>query len=125
MKRVHNDHGSAGGSPPSAVPTGQSAKGRKRKTEIVEQHNGTRKATLKSMPVADSKQVSSKPLLEQWLDQRRVVEDLFRGLSKPEDARNLPQINEMQKRLAFMAKMTSDLNTVSPTDHSRGNYTTG
>jgi hypothetical protein len=128
MKRVHNDHGSAGGSPPSAT-NGQSAKGRKRKTEIAEQQNGTRKATLKSMPVVEPKQGSSKPLLEQWLEQRRAVEDLCRGLGKPDDARNLQQISEMQKRLNFMAKMTSELNPVAPTeilpDSNRRNYTTG
>ncbi|TWU75775.1 hypothetical protein ED733_003212 [Metarhizium rileyi] len=127
MKRVHNDHGSAGGSPPAPA-NGQSTKGRKRKPEVVEQQNSTRKATLKSMPVADSKQVSAKPLLEQWLDQRRAVEDLCHGLGKPEDARNLQHINEMQKRLAYMAKMTSDWNSVATdirADTNRRNYSTG
>ncbi|EFY97455.2 C2H2 transcription factor [Metarhizium robertsii ARSEF 23] len=125
MKRVHNDHGSSSGSPP-ATANGQSAKGRKRKTEVAEPQNGTRKATLKSMPVADSKQVSSKPLLEQWLDQRRAVEDLCRSLSKPDDARNLGQIHEMQKHLSIMAHMTSSV--TSPDirlDTNRRNYTTG
>ncbi|KHN99685.1 Zinc finger, C2H2-type/integrase, DNA-binding protein [Metarhizium album ARSEF 1941] len=129
MKRVHNDHGSSGGSPPAAAANGQSAKGRKRKTEVAEQQSGTRKATLKSMPAADSKQVSAKPLVEQWLDQRRAVEDLCRSLNKPDDARNLHQIGEMQKRLAFMAKMTSDWNAVTCADilpdTNRRNYTTG
>lgn len=125
MKRVHNDHGSSSGSPP-ATANGQSAKGRKRKTEVAEPQNGTRKATLKSMPVADSKQVSSKPLLEQWLDQRRAVEDLCRSLSKPDDDRNLQQIGEMQKRLSIMAHMASSFHStdIRP-DTNRRNYTTG
>ncbi|PNY23651.1 Uncharacterized protein TCAP_06404 [Tolypocladium capitatum] len=109
MKRVHNDHGSAGGSPPSG-PAAQSAKGRKRKTDVPEQQTTTsRKASVKSMPVAEPVRASAKPLLEQWLDHRRAVEDMIRGLNKPEDSRNLQQITEVQKRLSVMAKMTTEL----------------
>lgn len=129
MKRVHNDHGSAGGSPPSGG-SSQSVKGRKRKTEVAEQTNATRKATLKSMPVADTKPVPpSKPLLEQWLDQRRVVEDVIRGLNKPDDARSLQQIGDVQKRLAYMANITKELSSVASdmlqADTSRRPYSTG
>ncbi|PFH58455.1 hypothetical protein XA68_13661 [Ophiocordyceps unilateralis] len=100
MKRVHNDHGSAGGSPPSAT-VAQPSKGRKRKTDVPEpQTTASRKASVKNMPVAEPVQPSSKPLLEQWLDHRRVVEDMVRGLDKPEDSRSLQQITEVQKRLA-------------------------
>ncbi|KAG5982524.1 hypothetical protein E4U55_001774 [Claviceps digitariae] len=117
MKRVHNDHGSAGGSPPSGGSSSQSAKGRKRKTEVAEQSSGTRKATLKSMPVVEApKHVPVKPLLEQWLDQRRVVEEIVRGLDKPDDARSLQQIGDVQKRLAYMANMTKELSSVTTTD---------
>ncbi|KAF4507462.1 hypothetical protein G6O67_003954 [Ophiocordyceps sinensis] len=108
MKRVHNDHRTAAGSPPSAAGA-QSAKGRKRKTDVPEpQTAASRKATVKSMPVAEPVQ-SSRPLLEQWMDHRRVVEDMVRGLSKPEDSRSLQQITEVQKRLSVMAKMTTEL----------------
>ncbi|KAG6003651.1 hypothetical protein E4U21_001812 [Claviceps maximensis] len=130
MKRVHNDHGSAGGSPPSGG-SSQSAKGRKRRTEVPEPSSGTRKATLKSMPVAETtKHVQAKPLLEQWLDQRRVVEELVRGLNKPDDARNLQQIGDVQKRLAYMANMTKELSSVMPTEMnttetSRRTYSSG
>ncbi|EQL03065.1 zinc finger domain-containing protein [Ophiocordyceps sinensis CO18] len=107
MKRVHNDHRTAAGSPPSAAGA-QSAKGRKRKTDVPEpQTAASRKATVKSMPVAEP--VASRPLLEQWMDHRRVVEDMVRGLSKPEDSRSLQQITEVQKRLSVMAKMTTEL----------------
>lgn len=130
MKRVHNDHGSAGGSPPSGG-SSQSVKGRKRKTEVAEASSGTRKATLKSMPVAEpAKPVPAKPLLEQWLDQRRVVEEIVRGLNKPDDARSLQQIGDVQKRLAYMANMTKELSSVTttdmvPTETSRRTYSSG
>lgn len=127
MKRVHNDHGSAGGSPPSGT-NAQSTKGRKRKTEGAEPQNGNRKATLKSMPVADSKQTPAKPLLEQWLDQRRVVEEIVRGLNKPDDARSLQQIGDVQKRLAYMANMTKKLSSAAsdtPAETNRRHYSSG
>ncbi|KAG5925715.1 hypothetical protein E4U42_004025 [Claviceps africana] len=130
MKRVHNDHGSAGGSPPSGG-SSQSVKGRKRRTEVAEAPTGARKATLKSMPVAETtKHVPAKPLLEQWLDQRRVVEEIVRGLHKPDDARSLQQISDVQKRLAYMATMTKELSSVASTttaaaETSRAPYTSG
>ena len=134
MKRVHNDHGSAGGSPPSATNGAQAAiKTRKRKTEVSDSNNGTttaRKAAMKASPAVDSKQrPSAKPLLEQWLEQRRALEDMVRSLNKPDDTRNLQFIGEMQKRLTFMAKMTTEMNSVAavnvlPNTRKRS-YTTG
>ncbi|PHH86834.1 hypothetical protein CDD83_9693 [Cordyceps sp. RAO-2017] len=116
MKRVHNDHGSTGGSPPSAT-VGQSAKGRKRKTEVPEaQTPASRRASVKNMPVAEPVQPSARPLLEQWLDHRRAVEDMVRGLGKPEDSRNLQQITEVQKHLSVMAKMTTELAAAPKTE---------
>lgn len=128
MKRVHNDHGSTGGSPPSGT-SGPGPKGRKRKTEVVEQPVATRKATLKSVPVVSVKQTSPKPLLQQWLDQRHAAEEIIRSMKKPDDARSLQQITEVQKRLSYMAKMTTELTSV-PTadilpDTGRRDYTTG
>lgn len=108
MKRVHNDHRTAAGSPPSAA-AAQAAKGRKRKTDVPEPPTATsRKTSVKSTPVAEPVQ-PSKPLLEQWMDHRRAVEDMVRGLDKPEDSRNLQQITEVQKHLFVMAKMTTEL----------------
>ncbi|KAJ6446619.1 zinc finger domain-containing protein [Purpureocillium lavendulum] len=130
MKRVHNDHGSAGGSPPSAPTVQSSTKGRKRKTDIPEQQTtSTRKASVKSMAAAEQSQSSSKPLLDQWLDHRRAVEAMIRGLHKPEDSRNLQQITEVQKHLSAMAKMTTDLSGMPKADimpaPSRRSYTSG
>ncbi|KAI9166659.1 hypothetical protein HJFPF1_02773 [Paramyrothecium foliicola] len=114
MKRVHNDHGSAGGSPPAAT---QQPKGRKRKTDVPEaQATPSRKTSVKSVQPADSQQTSAKPLLEQWLDHRKAVEDILRSLDKPEDVRNIQQISEVQRRLNAMAKMTSDLSALPKTD---------
>ncbi|RDA92845.1 hypothetical protein CP533_2882 [Ophiocordyceps camponoti-saundersi (nom. inval.)] len=135
MKRVHNDHGSAGGSPPSAAAV-QPSKGRKRKTDIPEPQTTTtttttpstsRKASVKTAPVAEPVQPSSKPLLEQWLDHRHVVEDMVRGLNKPDDSRSLQQITEVQKRLSVMAKMTTELSAmpkaeIFPTPSRRSYY---
>jgi len=130
MKRVHNDHGSAGGSPPSAAPGAQSStKGRKRKTDVPEpQATSTRKASVKSLPV-EPVQATAKPLLDQWLDHRRAVEGMIRGLHKPEDSRNLQQITEVQKHLAAMAKVTTELNGMPKAEiipaPSRRSYASG
>lgn len=117
MKRVHNDQGSSGGSPPTA-PAQQPTKSRKRKTDVPEAQAPTsRKATLKAMPAPEPKQDSARPLLDQWMDHRKAVENIFRGLVKPDDARNIQQISEVQHRLSVMAKMTTDLNALSATAH--------
>lgn len=121
MKRVHNDYASTTGSPPAA--TAQPApKGRKRKTDVPEPcSTNTRKATLKSMPVADSKETPATPLLDQWLNHRKAVEDLLHGLQKPEDARNLQHIGEVQKRLSAMAKLTTDLTSTVKSEGALAN----
>lgn len=117
MKRVHNDHASASGSPPSG-PTQQGTKGRKRKSEVPEsQATNSRKSSVKSMP-AEPKQPPTRPLIDQWMDHHKAVENLFRGLVKPEDARNIQHINDMQQRLSAMMKVTSDLNAIT-----NGNFT--
>lgn len=110
MKRVHNDHGSASGSPPAAPATAQPAKGRKRKTDGSDpQANTSRKASQKSAPPKETK-VSTKPLLDEWMNHRKAVEDMLRGMSKPEDARNIHHISEIKKRLEAMNSMTATLN---------------
>ncbi|CAM1505444.1 Fc.00g110810.m01.CDS01 [Cosmosporella sp. VM-42] len=116
MKRVHNDHGSASGSPPTAPVQTAPSKGRKRKTDVPENQAPTsRKSSVKSVP-QERKQDSTRPLLDQWMEHRKVVDNLFRGLVKPEDARNIQQINDMQNRLAAMLKVTSDLNAITKSD---------
>lgn len=110
MKRVHNDHGSSGGSPPS-VAVNQPVKGRKRKTDVPEsQATNSRKASVKAMSAPEPKENSTRPLLDQWMEHRKAVENLFQGLGKPEDARNIQNINDMQLRLSAMVKVTTDLN---------------
>ncbi|KAK7414905.1 hypothetical protein QQX98_006326 [Neonectria punicea] len=116
MKRVHNDHGSSGGSPPT-VAVNPPSKGRKRKTDVPEtQPTNSRKAAVKSMPVTEPKESSTRPLLDQWMDHRKAVESLFQGLVKPEDARNIQQISDMQLRLTAMVKVTADLNAAKATN---------
>lgn len=116
MKRVHNDQGSSGGSPPCA-PVQQPTKSRKRKTDVPEsQATTSRKAPLKAMPAAEPKQNSARPLLEQWMEHRKVVDNIFRGLVKPDDTRNIQQINDIQQHLSVMAKMTTELSAVSKAD---------
>ena len=121
MKRVHNDHGSASGSPPgSNIPVQQpsasnsASKNRKRKTEGAEpQSSSTRKSSQKSVAPKETKpqQPAAKPLLEQWMDHRKAVEELLRSLNKPQEARTMQQLSEMQKRLSVMTQMSSELNT--------------
>ncbi|KAI5465520.1 hypothetical protein BGZ63DRAFT_348081 [Mariannaea sp. PMI_226] len=112
MKRVHNDHGSAGNSPPSSATN--NAKGRKRKTDAVpESQTNSRKAAVKSMPAPETKENLTQPLLAQWMDHRKVVETLIHGLVKPEDTRNIKQIHDVQERLTAMLKLTTDLNAAA------------
>ncbi|KAH6897231.1 hypothetical protein B0T10DRAFT_526402 [Thelonectria olida] len=111
MKRVHNDHGSSGGSPPSG--TANSSKGRKRKTDVPETQANSRKSAVKSMPAPEPKEDLTRPLLDQWMDHRKVVEILVQGLVKPEDTRNFKQIHDVQDRLTAMLKLTTDLNTAA------------
>jgi hypothetical protein len=61
----------------------------------------------------ESKQPTGKPLLEQWLEQRKAVEDMLRGLDKPEDSQTISQLTEMQRRLSMMTRMASEFSTPS------------
>ncbi|RFU75176.1 hypothetical protein TARUN_7076 [Trichoderma arundinaceum] len=127
MKRVHNDHGSTGASPTTAAQ--QAAKGRKRKSDASETQGSTsRKASIKSMPAPEPKQPPVKPLIEQWLDHRKAVEDLVRRMNKPEDVQSLQHISEAQKRLEAMLKMATDLASTTPKTEmpaGRRHYMTG
>lgn len=111
MKRVHNDHGSTGtASPPGSSFVQPAAKGRKRKTEGSEvQPTSSRKSTQKVMSPKEHKKPAAKPLIEQWMDHRKVVEEMIRGLDKPQDVQTLQQITEMQKRLSVMTQMSSSM----------------
>lgn len=65
------------------------------------------------MPVPqEPKESPTQPLLDQWMEHRKAVENLFRTLVKPEDAQNVQHITTMQKRLASMMKLTNELNPV-------------
>lgn len=108
MKRVHNDPGSSGGSPPAAPAAAQPSKGRKRKSDSSDS-NTSRKSSQKTVAPKDTK-VAAKPLLDQWVDHRHAVEELLRNLNKPEDVKNLQQISEMKKLLDAMTQMTSAFN---------------
>ncbi|ODA80084.1 hypothetical protein RJ55_03042 [Drechmeria coniospora] len=111
MKRVHNDHGISSGSPPAAaVPVSQPVNGsRKRKLDAPEQQvSASRKTVVKPVPMVEQVRNTTRPLLDQWLDHRRAVEDAIRGLNKPGDSRNLRHITRVQKHLSAMAKMTAD-----------------
>lgn len=113
MKRVHNDHGSAGGSLTTAAQ--QAAKGRKRKSDASETQVPTsRKASIKSMPAPEPKQPPVKPLIEQWLDQRKALEEIVHCMNKPDDAQSLHHIAEAQKRLDIMFKMATDVANATP-----------
>lgn len=105
MKRVHNDHGSAGGSPPSGA--AQTTKGRKRKTEVAEtQAPSSRKAAVKSMPAPKEIKDTTQPLVDLWMSHHKAVEGMFRGLVKPDDMQNIQNITSMQERLDAMMKLT-------------------
>lgn len=111
MKRVHNDHGSAGASPTGAAQ--QATKGRKRKSDAEAQGSPSRKASIKSMPAPEPKQPPVKPLIEQWLEQRKALETFVQRMDKP-DLQSLQHIAEAQKHLEIMVKMATDATTVTP-----------
>lgn len=127
MKRVHNDHGSTGGSPTGAAQ--QATKGRKRKSDASETQGSTsRKASIKSMPAPEPKQPPVKPLIEQWLDQRKALEEIVHRMNKPDDVQSLQHISEAQKRLEVMFKMATDVANVTPKTEmqsGRRHYLTG
>ena len=113
MKRVHNDPGSSGGSPPAVPAAAQPSKGRKRKSDSSD--NTTSRKSSHKHTAKDTK-VQTKPLLAQWLDHRHAVEELIRSLNKPEDVKSLHQISEMKKLLDDMTHMTSGYNHALSTD---------
>ena len=110
MKRVHGDTGSTAGSPPqtSSASTG---KGRKRKTDTspAATASNTRRASLKAVQSAEATPVSSKPLLEIWLDERDAVEKILQDLRAPDDVDSLQRLTEVQRRLEIMTKMVTEL----------------
>ncbi|EEU46623.1 uncharacterized protein NECHADRAFT_92941 [Fusarium vanettenii 77-13-4] len=113
MKRVHNDHGSSSGSPTNG--SAQPSKGRKRKTEVTETQTApSRKAAVKAMPVPqEPKESSTQPLLDQWMEHRKAVENLFQTLVKPEDSQNEQHIVTMKDRLTSMIKLTKHINSLT------------
>ena len=101
---------------PGSSSSSHAGKNRKKKVEVAEApSSGIRKATPKALP-PKVKQAIVKPLLEQWVDHRNAVEEMLRGLEKPEDARNIYQITEMQKHLLAMSKMTTDMSVMPQND---------
>lgn len=120
MKRVHNDSGPVGGaiavpgpaaspSLPAAQPTN---KGRKRKPEPTEAVPTERKAAQRTPATVNPKPDPLKPLLEQWEEHHRSMQNLFQGLNMPGDSRNLDHLREVQRRSAEMAKISIEINNV-------------
>lgn len=105
MKRVHNDLGSSGTSPTGNPPTQQASKSRKRKTEGSE---SSRKSSQKNTVPKQTKP-APKPLLEQWMDHRKAVEETIRSLDNPRDVHTVQHLEGIQKRLAVMAQMSSSM----------------
>ncbi|KAF4121160.1 ZnF C2H2, partial [Geosmithia morbida] len=125
MKRVHNDHGSSGGSPANGL-SQQPTKGRKRKTDVSENQAPTsRKASQKNMPVKEPRQTASNkpPLLEQWMASRSRVEEMVRGLSSPTDVRTIQQITDIQHQLAGLTQLAAELGPLG--EHHANMMTTG
>lgn len=117
MKRVHNDLGNTGTSAGNTMPQ-PPAKGRKRKTsDGPEARPGaSRKSTQKNVPAKEARQPPAKPLLEQWMDSRRAIEEMLRSVKKPDDVRTVPQIVEIQERLSSLMQMTTELNPQAQQD---------
>ena len=65
------------------------------------------------MPAPEPKQPPVKPLIEQWLEQRKALETFVQRMDKP-DLQSLQHIAEAQKHLEVMVKMATDATTVTP-----------
>ncbi len=114
MKRVHDDSGEglAATTPPIAVPQ-QSTKGRKRKTDSQEQASADRKSHQKMAAPPAPKKSTRQPLLDEWQEHHRVIQDLMRGMDSPGDYRTIDHIDEVRRRSSEMAKITTTLATKS------------
>ncbi|WYZ40130.1 hypothetical protein EsH8_IV_000471 [Colletotrichum jinshuiense] len=118
MRRVHNDNG-APGSPTIASHGQQSSKGRKRKdAPKAGPAPASRKATAKTAVVeaAAKEEQSSKPLIEEWMSHRQALEDIIRGMTQPEDARNVQLIKDAHNHLSAMGKIGHNLSPSQSTD---------
>lgn len=105
MKRVHNDLGSSGTSPTGQPAVQHSSKSRKRKTEGSE---SSRKSSQKSVTPKQAKP-AAKPLLEQWMDHRKAVEETIRNLDNPHDMRTMQHLDSMQRHLSVMTSMSHSM----------------
>ena len=99
---------------PMTVPQ-QSTKGRKRKTEAEDEPSMDRKAQQKMAPPPAPRKPSRQPLIEQWQEHHRIIQDLIRGMNAPGDYRTMEHIDEVQKRSSEMAKITAALASSSKT----------
>ncbi|OLN81480.1 hypothetical protein CCHL11_09055 [Colletotrichum chlorophyti] len=122
MRRVHNDNGVPGSPTNSNVSQGQSSKGRKRKDapKAAPAAAPSRKATAKVAVVeaAAKEEPSSKPLIDEWMAHRQALEDLVRGLTQPEDMKNVHLIKEAHNHLSAMGKIGQSLSPSQPMEHN-------
>ncbi|KAI6783893.1 ZnF C2H2 [Emericellopsis cladophorae] len=112
MERVHNHQKNAGANTSSSPDSShaQPAKGRKRKTQTEPSRSiSTRKTIQKIAPPKEVEKPAAKPLVEQWMDSRKAIEDMARSLENPEDARTVQQIADMQKLLGVMSQMSNTM----------------
>lgn len=87
----------------------QPTKGRKRKTEAGDEPSTDRKAQQKMAPPPAPRKPSRQPLIEQWQEHHRIIQDLIRGMNSPGDYRTMEHIDEVQKRSSEMAKISAAL----------------
>ncbi|ATY64489.1 C2H2 finger domain-containing [Cordyceps militaris] len=126
MKRVHNDVGDVPA--PAPAPVVNPAKGRKRKNETQEAPVVERKVPTKPTQQQSARKNSTKPLLDEWQDHYQALQGILQGMVAPGDHRNIVQLDEVQKRSVEMAKITSQLVSVSklPRDtESKKGYNSG
>ncbi|OHE96045.1 C2H2 transcription factor [Colletotrichum orchidophilum] len=121
MRRVHNDNGIPG-SPTSTSNGQQSSKGRKRKdapkAAVIGPAPPSRKVTAKAAVVeaAVKEELSSKPLIEEWMSHRQALENIVRDITQPEDMKNLQLVKDAHNLLSAMGKIAHNLNSAQPMD---------
>lgn len=118
MKRVHNDTGSGfndstENEPLEPVTRPQpSSVGRKRKTEASQSTSSERKSVQRAPASVNPKVDPIKPLLEQWQEHHRTLQNIVTGLNTPGDVRNLDSLREMQKLSTEMTKISVQISAV-------------
>ena len=123
MRRVHNDScvpsTSVPASSPPASGSSSNSKGRKRKKDTSGSSAGKKSSSKSSQgsgrdPVAPKiEENPSAKDIEQWYEHQRALQSLVQGWTQPEDPYFLQQVGDAQGHMAYMQRVSLDLQSRS------------